>query len=68
MVPSSEGGRDVELAEAVKRNIVKNTTAKPYTLLRDMPDTLAKGFSVSEIIWGTDKTPWKSAAYKFCDP
>jgi phage gp29-like protein len=68
VVPASEGKRDAELADAVERDIVKNTTAKLYTLIRDMPDAPAKGFSVSEIIWDTDKTPWKPAAYKFRDP
>jgi phage gp29-like protein len=58
----------MELAEAVERDIVKNSNAKLYALIRDMLDALAKGFSVSEIIWNTDKTPWKPAAYKFRDP
>jgi len=33
-----------------------------------MLDALAKGFSVSEIIWDAKATPWKPAAYKFRDP
>jgi phage gp29-like protein len=68
VVPASEDRRDMELADAVDRDIVKNTSAKLYTLIRDMLDALAKGFSVSEIIWDTDKTPWKPKAYKFRDP
>ena len=67
VVPASEDKRDAELAEAVERDIVKNTTAKIYTLIRDMLDALAKGFSVSEIIWDTGKTPWKPKAYKYRD-
>ena len=68
VIPASEDKRDVELAEAVERDIVNNSTAKIYALIRDMLDALAKGFSVSEIIWDTSKTPWKPAAYKFRDP
>jgi phage gp29-like protein len=68
VVPASEDKSDMELAEAVERDIVKNSNAKLYALIRDMLDALAKGFSVSEIIWDTDKTPWKPAAYKFRDP
>jgi len=65
VIPASEDKLDVELAEAVERDIVNNTGAKMYALIRDMLDALAKGFSVSEIIWDTSKTPWKPAAYKF---
>jgi phage gp29-like protein len=68
VVPAGEEMRDMELANAVERDIVKNSTAKLYTLIRDMLDALAKGFSVSEIIWDTGKTPWKPGQYKFRDP
>jgi phage gp29-like protein len=68
VVPASEDKRDMELADAVERDIVKNPKAKLRFLIRDMLDGLAKGFSVSEIIWDTEKTPWKPAAYKFRDP
>jgi phage gp29-like protein len=67
-LPASEDKRDAELAGAVERDIVKNTAAKLHTLIRDMLDALAKGFFVSEIVWDTDKTPWKPAVYKFRDP
>ncbi|GAB6391074.1 MAG: DUF935 family protein/gph [Treponematales bacterium] len=68
VVPASEEKRDMELADAVERDIVKNPTAQLRVLTRNMLDALAKGFSVSEIIWDTSKTPWKPAAYKFRDP
>jgi len=68
VVPAGEDAIDAELAEAVERDIVKNPNAKLYSLIRDMLDALAKGFSVSEIIWDTGTTPWKPAAYKFRDP
>ena len=68
VIPASDDKRDMELAEAVERDIVKNSSAKLYTLIRDMLDALAKGFSVSEIIWDTDKAHWKPKQYKFRDP
>ncbi|MDR1253245.1 MAG: DUF935 domain-containing protein, partial [Treponema sp.] len=67
VIPASEDKRDMELADAVERDIIKNTAAKLYTLIRDMLDALAKGFSVSEIIWDTEKA-WKPKQYKFRDP
>ncbi|MDR2797441.1 MAG: DUF935 domain-containing protein [Treponema sp.] len=42
VVPASEDKRDRELADAVERDIVKNTTAKRYSLIRDMLDAIAK--------------------------
>ena len=68
VVPAGEDRRDAELAEAVERDIVNNSSAKIYALIRDMLDALAKGFSVSEIFWDTSAVPWKPAAYKFRDP
>ena len=68
VIPASEEARDVGLAEAVERDIVNNSNAKLYALIRDMLDALAKGFSVSEIIWDTSAAPWKPAAYRFRDP
>ncbi|MDR1252464.1 MAG: DUF935 domain-containing protein [Treponema sp.] len=67
VIPAGEDKRGMELAEAVERDIVKNPAAKLYSLIRDMLDALAKGFSVNEIIWDTGKTPWKPCAYKFRD-
>ena len=68
VIPAGEDRRDVELAEAVERDIVNNAKAKLYALIRDMLDAIAKGFSVNEIIWDTSAVPWKPAAYKFRDP
>jgi phage gp29-like protein len=68
VVPASETTHDRELAEAVERDMVKNTTAKLYALIRDMLDTLAKGFSVNEILWDTDTSLWKPKQYLFRDP
>jgi phage gp29-like protein len=68
VVPASEERRDMEIAEAVKRDIVKNPAANMYSLIRDMLDALAKGFSVNEIIWDTGSTPWKPKRYIYRDP
>jgi len=68
VIPASDDKRDMELADAVERDIVKNSSAKLYALIRDMLDALAKGFSVSEIIWDTDNAHWKPKQYRFRDP
>ena len=68
VIPASEDKKDVALAEAVERDIVKNTKATLRPLIRNMLDALAKGFSVNEIFWDTGKTPWKPGAYQFRDP
>ena len=68
VIPAGDDRRDTELAEAVERDIVRNSSAKIYALIRDMLDALAKGFSVNEIVWDTGATPWKPAAYRFRDP
>jgi phage gp29-like protein len=68
VIPASEDKKDVELAEAVELDLVKNQSAKLRSLIRDMLDALGKGFSVNEIIWDTSRTPWRPKAYKFRDP
>ncbi|MDR0322323.1 MAG: DUF935 domain-containing protein [Treponema sp.] len=68
VIPAGEEKKDVELADAIERDIVKNQSAKLRSLIRDMLDALGKGFSVNEIIWDTSRTPWKPKAYKFRDP
>jgi phage gp29-like protein len=68
VIPAGEDDKDVELADAVERDLVKNQSAKLRSLIRDMLDALGKGFSVNEIIWDTSRTPWKPKKYKFRDP
>jgi len=68
VIPASDDEKDVELAAAVERDIVKNHSVKLRSLIRDMLDALAKGFSVNEIIWDTSSIPWKPKKYKFRDP
>jgi phage gp29-like protein len=68
IIPASGDGRGAELADCIEADIVKNPKAKPRILIRDMLDALAKGFSVTEIIWDTSGPRWKPAAYKHRDP
>jgi len=68
VIPAGEDKKSVDIANAVERDIVKNKTAKIRSLIRNMLDALAKGFSVNEIIWDTSSTPWKPKEYKFRDP
>ena len=66
--PASDDKKDIELAEAVKNDIVKNRFARFTPLVRDMLDALAKGFSVCEIEWNTKGKTWKPARYIWKDP
>lgn len=68
VIPASESPHDTQLAHAVERDIVKNSRANLRSLIRDMLDALAKGFSVNEIRWDTDTPPWKPQQYLFRDP
>jgi len=68
VIPANDDEKNKELADAVERDIVKNHCAKLRSLIRDMLDALAKGFSVNEIIWDTSGIPWKPKKYKFRDP
>ena len=66
--PASDDKRDIELAEAVKTDIVQNRSARFTRLVRDMLDALAKGFSVCEIEWNTQGKTWKPKKYAWKDP
>lgn len=68
ITPASDDKLDVEIADAVRSDIVQNRNAKLRPLIRDMMDALAKGFSVNEIIWDTSSTTWKPKQYKYRDP
>jgi phage gp29-like protein len=67
-IPASDASHDTALAQALERDIVHNPKTPLRSLFRDMLDALAKGFSITEIIWNTTHIPWKPAAYKFRDP
>lgn len=66
--PASDGRHDIEMAQAVERDIIKNRSARFIPLLRDMLDALAKGFSVCEIEWSTAGKLWKPKRYAWKDP
>lgn len=67
VVPSSEDKKDIEIAEAVRRDIVENPTASLRTLYRNMLDSLSKGFAVNEIMWDTTGKTWKPKTYEWKD-
>lgn len=66
--PASDDKHDIEMAQAVERDIIKNRSARFIPLLRDMLDALAKGFSVCEIEWSTTGKLWKPKKYAWKDP
>lgn len=47
--PASDDKRDMEIAQSVENDIIRNKKARFIPLVRDMLDALAKGFSVCEI-------------------
>nr|QGT51349.1 gpH [uncultured Spirochaetaceae bacterium] len=67
VTPASEDKRDIEIADAVRENIIGNTCANLTRLIRDMMDGLAKGFSVNEIMWDTRGKIWKPERYEWRD-
>lgn len=66
--PASDDRRDIELAQAVENDIIRNRHARFVPLVRDMLDALAKGFSVNEITWDTSGKTWKPKKYTWKDP
>lgn len=66
--PAGDGRRDIELAQAVENDIIRNRQARFVPLVRDMLDALAKGFSVNEITWNTGGKTWKPKEYRWRDP
>lgn len=65
IIPANSEDSDIEIAKAVERDIVKNSTAGIYSLIFDMMDAIAKGFSVSEIIWKSENGIWSPKEYKY---
>ena len=66
--PASDDKHDMELADAVKTDIIQNRSARFSRLVRDMLDALAKGFSACEITWNTSGKNWKPQKYAWKDP
>lgn len=65
IIPASKEDKDIEIAHTVERDIVKNETAGIYSLMFDMLDAIAKGFSVNEIIWKSENGSWLPKEYKY---
>lgn len=66
--PASDDKKDIELAQALEKDIIRNHKARFIPLVRDMLDALAKGFSVNEITWDTSGKTWKPKKYTWKDP
>lgn len=65
VIATSDDEKNLEIAKAVERDIVRNETAGIYSLIFDMLDAIAKGFSVNEIIWESKNNVWRPREYKF---
>ena len=63
---ASDDAADVKLADAVRDLIVKADGFNP--LLAALLDALGKSYSVAEINWDTNATPWIPASYVWRDP
>jgi phage gp29-like protein len=62
---ASDSSKDKEIADAVRAMLKKGGFR---WLLRDLMDSLGKGFSVVEIIWDRTGSTWKPKEYKWRDP
>ena len=61
---ATDSARDKELADAV-RTLIKGTGFR--SLLKDLLDSIGKGFSVVEILWATG-SQWRPQRYEWRDP
>ncbi|MCB1473821.1 MAG: DUF935 domain-containing protein [Rhodobiaceae bacterium] len=62
---TAEDGKPVQVADEI-RDIVKSPHFRKALL--DIADGIAKGYSVTEIIWNTKGRLWKPATFKWRDP
>lgn len=62
---AGDDSQSVKIADSV-RTLVKQTSFRG--LMTDALDALGKGFSVTEIVWDTSKTPWMPKRYAWRDP
>jgi phage gp29-like protein len=62
---AADDSKSVKIADSV-RTLVKQSAFRG--LLTDAMDAIGKGFSVTEILWNTAKTPWTPARYAWRDP
>ena len=62
---ASDDAASVKIADAV-RTLVKQSNFRG--LMTDAMDAIGKGFSVTEMIWNTEKKIWTPASYEWRDP
>ena len=66
VIPASDSRADQRLADEVRRDIVDQPQF-PGMVMAAL-DAIAKGFSAQEIMWRTDRTPWRPDRYEHRDP
>lgn len=66
VTPADDSDAAHEMADSVKENIIDRPEFAD--LVTNALDALGKGFSVNEIMWDTDRTPWRPARYEWRDP
>lgn len=62
---ASDDKADVEIADAVRKLVA---TPAFRSVIVDLCDGLAKGYSVVEMLWSTSATKWSIAGFKWRDP
>lgn len=62
---ASDEARDVEIADAVREWLTRDTLADE---LVDMLDALGKGYSFTEVIWDSSEGQWRPARLEWRDP
>jgi phage gp29-like protein len=66
VTPADDSDAAHEMADSVKQNIIDRPEFAE--LVTNALDALGKGFSVNEIMWDTERTPWRPARYEWRDP
>ena len=66
VVPGGPDKRSLDLADAVRRDIVERPEFTP--MVYDAMDAVAKGYAAVEIVWNVDRQPWRPAKYLWRDP
>lgn len=63
---ASDDPEDVKIADAVRERIAEHPDI--YDVIGDMLDALAKGYSVTEIVWQVDGREWVPERFEWHDP
>lgn len=63
---ASDDPEDVKIADAVRERIAEHPDI--YDVIGDMLDALAKGYSVTEIVWRIDGREWVPERFEWHDP